>query len=111
MTVDKLVADDNVFLWVDNRRGSCARLLYQREPEMIRLYRGPEDWARLWQQDEATQEFGEIVARTITYDPSTGRVDVVDQQAMTVGPRPKVEPKPLPRLVPGGIPESRPGLD
>lgn len=103
MTVEKLVADGNVLLWVDDRRGSGARLIYQREPEMIRLYRGPgaDEWARLWQENEATQEFGEIAARTITYDPSTGRVDVIEQQVITVTPRPKPEPKPVPKLVPG----------
>ena len=103
MTVEKLVADGSVLLWVDDRRGSAARLIYQREPEMIRLYRGPgaDEWARLWQENEATQEFGEIAARTITYDPSTGRVDVIDQQVITVTPRPKIEPKPVPKLVPG----------
>ena len=106
MTVEKLVADGNVMLWVDDRRGSGARLLYQREPELIRLYRGPgpDEWARLWQENEATQEFGLIAARTITYDPSTERVDVVDQQVMTVAPKPKPVPKPLPKLVPGTKP-------
>ena len=106
MTVEKLVADGNVMLWVDDRRGSGARLLYQREPELIRLYRGPgpDQWARLWQENEATQEFGLIAARTITYDPSTGRVDVVDQQVMTVAPKPRPVPKPLPKLVPGTKP-------
>jgi len=106
MTVEKLVADGDVLLWVDDRRGSGARLLYQREPEMIRLYRGPgpDEWARLWQENEATQEFGLIAARTITYDPSTGRVDVVDQQVMTMAPKPKPALKPLPKLVPGTKP-------
>jgi len=106
MTVEKLVADGDVMLWVDDRRGSGARLLYQREPELIRLYRGPgpDEWARLWQENEATQEFGLIAARTITYDPSSGRVDVVDQQVMTMAPKPKPVPKPLPKLVPGTKP-------
>jgi len=73
---------------------------------LIRLYRGPgpDEWARLWQENEATQEFGLIAARTITYDPSSGRVDVVDQQVMTMAPKPKPVPKPLPKLVPGTKP-------
>lgn len=106
MTVAKLVADGAVLLWVDDRRGSAARLLYQRDPEMIRLYRGPgpDEWARLWQENEATQEFGLIAARTITYNPATGRVDVIDQQVMTVAPKPVPVPKPLPKLVPGTKP-------
>jgi len=98
MAVEKLVADGGVRLWVDDRQGSGQRLIYQREPEMIRLFRGVDAWARLWQGDEATQEFGEIVARVITYDPSTGRVDVVDQQAMTMAPKTK------PRVRPGTKP-------
>jgi hypothetical protein len=89
MAVEKLVADGDVLLWVDDRRGSAERLIYQRDPELIRLYRGTEDWARLWQANEASQEFGEIVARVITYEPATGRVEVVDQQAITVSPKPR----------------------
>ena len=107
LTVEKLVADGSVLLWVDDRRGSAARLLYQREPEMIRLYRGPgaDEWARLWQENEATQQFGLIAARTITYNPSSGRVDLVDQQVITMTPtRPKPVPKPWPKLVPGTKP-------
>ena len=102
MTVEKLIANGSVLLWVDDRRGSAARLLYQRHPEMIRLYRGPgsDEWARLWQENEATQEFGLIAARTITYSPGTGRVDVVEQQVMTVAPKPVPVVKPLPKLVP-----------
>lgn len=87
MSVDKLIADGGVLLFIDDRRGSCERLVYQRAPEMIRLYRGAEDWARLWQENEAQQDFGEIVARVITFDPATGRVDVVDQQSITVTPK------------------------
>ena len=98
MAVEKLVADGGVRLWVDDRQGTCQRLIYQREPETIRLFRGVDDWARLWQGDEATQEYGEIAARVITYDPSSGRVDVVDQQAMTVAPKTK------PRVRPGTKP-------
>ncbi len=103
LTIDKLIARGGVLLWVDDRRGAGQRLIYQRRPELIRLYRGPEpgDWARLWREDEATQEFGEIAARTITYDPSTGRVDVVDQQVITVSPRPTPVSEPVPKLVPG----------
>jgi lipopolysaccharide export system protein LptC len=97
MAVEKLVADGSISLWVNDRRGTCERLIYQRDPELIRLYRGPEDWARLWQENEATQEFGQVVARTITYEPSTGRIDVVDQQEMTVTPRPKPPAVPQPR--------------
>ena len=104
MTVEKLVADGTVQLWVNDRRGSAERLIYQRDPELIRLYRGPEDWARLWQENEATQEFGEIVARTITYEPSTGRIDVVDQQEMTVTPKPKPAAKTAPKARPAAKP-------
>jgi lipopolysaccharide export system protein LptA/lipopolysaccharide export system protein LptC len=89
MAVEKLAADGGVLLWVDDRRGTAERLIYQRDPELIRLYRGTEDWARLWQENEATQEFGEIVARIITFEPATGLIEVVDQQSLTVSPRPK----------------------
>jgi len=103
MRVEKLIARGDVLLWIDDRRGAGERLIYQRRPELIRLYRGPEpgEWARLWRQNEATQEFGQIAARTITYDPATGRIDVVDQQVITLSPEPAPQPKPLPRLVPG----------
>ena len=104
MRVEKLIARGDVLLWIDERRGSAERLIYQRRPELVRLYRGPEpgEWARLWRQDEATQEFGQIAARTITYDPGTGRVDVVDQQVITLSPEPRPGPaKGPPRLVPG----------
>ena len=93
MTVEKLVADGNVQLWIDDRRGIAERLIYQRDPQLIRLYRGTDDWARLWQENEASQEFGEIVARVITYEPGTGRVEVVDQQAITIAPKAKPEVK------------------
>ncbi|MCX5671173.1 MAG: hypothetical protein NTU94_07645, partial [Planctomycetota bacterium] len=89
MTVEKIVADGGVNLWIDDRRGLCERLIYQREPERLRLYRGTEDWARLWRENEASQEFDEIVARVITYEPTSGRVEVIDQQSITVSPRPK----------------------
>ncbi len=94
MSVEKFAADGNVHLWVDDRRGSAARLIYQREPEVLRLYRGTDDWARLWQENEATQEFGEIAARIITYEPSSGRVEVVEQQMMVISPKPKAPPPP-----------------
>jgi lipopolysaccharide export system protein LptC len=103
MQVEKLIARGDVLLWIDDRRGSAERLIYQRQPELIRLYRGPEPnaWARLWQQNEATQQFGQIAARTITYDPNTGRIDVVDQQIITMSPEPEPLPREPPRLVPG----------
>jgi len=105
MRVEKLIARGDVLLWIDDRRGAGERLIYQRRPELVRLYRGPEpgEWARLWRQNEATQEFGQIAARTITYDPGTGRVDVVDQQVITLSPAPTPQPKQPPRLVPGPI--------
>jgi len=106
LTVEKLIARGNIRLWVDDRRGAAERLIYQRDPELIRLYRGagPNEWARLWQEDEASQEFGQIAARTITYSPSTGQVDVVDQQVITISPKPRPAPPRRPRLVPG-VPE------
>ncbi len=105
MRVEKLIARGEVLLWIDERRGSAERLIYQREPELVRLYRGPEpnEWARLWRENEATQEFGQIAARTITYNPNTGRVDVVDQQVLTLSPEPSPEPKPPPPFVPGPL--------
>jgi len=105
MRVEKLIARGDVLLWIDDRRGSAERLIYQREPELIRLYRGPEpnEWARLWRENEATQEFGQVAARTITYDPGTGRVDVVDQQVITLSPKPRSQPREPSRLVPGTI--------
>ncbi|MBE3099273.1 MAG: hypothetical protein IMZ44_19320 [Planctomycetes bacterium] len=89
MAVEKLAADGGVLLWIDDRRGTAERLIYQRDPELLRLYRGTQDWARLWQENEATQEFGEIVARIITFEPATGRIEVEDQQSLTVSPRPR----------------------
>ena len=105
LSVEKLIARGDVLLWVGDRRGAGDRLIYQRDPELIRLYRGagPDQWARLWREDEATQEFGQIAARTITFEPSTGRVDVVDQQVITISPKPRPTPPPRPRLVPGVI--------
>ena len=95
MALEKLVADGNVRLAVDDRRGTAERLIYQRNPEILRLYRGQDDWARLWQENEASQEFGEIVARTISYVPSTGRVDVEDQRDLIVSPKPKPAATPV----------------
>jgi len=100
MSVEKLIADGGVHLWVNDRQGTAERLIYQREPELIRLYRGAEDWARLWRENEATQEYENIVARTITYEPTSGRVDVVDQQEMTVTPKPKPAAKTAPKARP-----------
>ncbi|MCX5683321.1 MAG: hypothetical protein NT049_06515, partial [Planctomycetota bacterium] len=92
MAVEKLLADGGVKLWVDDRRGTCERLVYQRVPEEIRLYRGMDDWARLWQENEASQEFGEIVARVIAFEPASGRVNVVEQQSITLSQKPKANP-------------------
>jgi lipopolysaccharide export system protein LptA len=92
MAVEKLLADGGVRLWVDDRRGLCERLVYQRVPEEIRLYRGMDDWARLWQENEASQEFGEIVARVIAFEPASGRVNVVEQQSITLSPKPRANP-------------------
>ena len=103
MNVAKLVAGGNVRLWVDTWRGSSERVIYQRDPEMIRLYRGADDWARLWQENEASQQFDEIAARTITYIPSTGRIDVIEQQVMTASPKPKPVVKPKPKLMPAPV--------
>ena len=94
MAVEKILADGGVRLWVDDRRGTCERLVYQRDPEEIRLYRGMDDWARLWQQSEASQEFGEIVARVISFAPATGRINVVEQQSIVLAQKPKANPTP-----------------
>jgi len=92
MAVEKLVADGGVRLWVDDRRGIGERLIYQRTPEEIRLYRGMDDWARLWRENEASQEFDEIVAQVIAFEPATGRVNVTAPQSMVFSPKPKVNP-------------------
>jgi hypothetical protein len=94
MAVEKMLADGGVRLWVDDRRGTCERLIYQRVPEEIRLYRGMDDWARLWQENETSQEFGEVVARTISFEPATGRISVVEQQSITFSQKPKANPSP-----------------
>jgi hypothetical protein len=104
MSVEKLIADGGVHLWVNDRQGTAERLIYQREPELLRLYRGAEDWARLWRENEATQEYESIVARTITYEPTSGRVDVVDQQEMTVTPKSKPAAKTAPKARPAARP-------
>ena len=93
MNVEKFVANGNVRLAIDNRRGTSDRLIYQRVPEIVRLYRGADDWARLWEEDEAKQEYGEVVARTIAYEPGTGRIEMQDQQTMTVAPKAVVPKK------------------
>jgi len=87
MTVEKMVADGGVQLWVDDRRGSSQRLMYQRAPQLMRLYSGADQWARLWQATEATQQFGEVVARVITYYPDSKRVEMIDQQEIVVTPK------------------------
>lgn len=94
MAVEKLLADGGVRLWVGDRRGTCERLVYQRVPEEIRLYRGMDDWARLWQESEASQEFGEVVARMISFEPASGRINVIEQQSMVFSPKPKANPSP-----------------
>lgn len=85
MTIDKLIADGGVRLWVDDRRGSGKRLIYYREPEMVRLFRGPDAYAMLWQENEAMQQYGQIEAGTITFIPSTGDVEVKDQKEIIIG--------------------------
>jgi hypothetical protein len=81
MDVKTLLADQGVRIWLNERRGSGHRLMYQRKPEeIVRLFSGPQGLARLWQEDEAKQEFGTVAAQTITYHPATGRVDVMGQQ-------------------------------
>jgi hypothetical protein len=85
MTVEKLLADGGVRLWMDERRGTCQRLIYQREPELARLYRGPDDFAHLWQEDEAKQQYGEVEAALITFVPSTGKIELRDQREIIMG--------------------------
>jgi len=87
MTVAKMVADGGVQLWVDDRRGSSQRLMYQRAPELMRLYSGADQWATLWQATEATQRFGEVKARVITYHPASKRIEMIDQQEIVVTPK------------------------
>ncbi|MGB6919320.1 MAG: biotin/lipoyl-containing protein, partial [Phycisphaerae bacterium] len=87
MNVAKMVADGGVQLWVDDRRGSGQRLMYQRAPERMRLYSGVDQWARLWQGTEATQQFGDVVARVVTYYPDSKRVEMIDQQEIVVTPK------------------------
>lgn len=85
MTIDKLIADGGVLLWVDDRRGSGRRLIYSRDPEIVRLFRGPDAYAMLWQENEAKQQYGQIEAGTITFIPSTGKVEVKDQKEIIIG--------------------------
>jgi len=87
MTVEKMVADGGVRLWVDDRCGSSQRLMYQRAPELMRLYSGADQWARLWQATEATQQFGEVAARVITYHPDSKHIEMIDQQEIVVTPK------------------------
>jgi len=87
MNVAKMVADGGVQLWVDDRRGSSQRLMYQRAPELLHLYSGADQWASLWQTTEATQRFGEVAARVITYHPASKRVEMIDQQEIVVTPK------------------------
>ena len=86
MNVEKLMADGGVKIWVDDRRGTGRRLIYTREPQRIRLYRGADQWAHLWQASEREQKFGEVVAGVITYWPATQRVDLVDQRVISGTP-------------------------
>jgi len=85
MTVDKMIADGGVRLWVDDRLGSGQRLTYYRDPQTIHLFRGPDAYAQLWQENEAKQKYAQIEAGEITFHPSSGRVDVKDQQGITIG--------------------------
>ena len=94
MAVEKLLADGGVRMWVGDRRGTGERLVYQRVPEEIRIYRGIDDWARLWQANEASQEFGEVVARMISFEPASGRINVIEQQSMVFSPKPNANPSP-----------------
>lgn len=86
MTIEKLVADGGVNLLVDDRRGTAERMIYTRDPERVSLYAGPRRWARLWQESESEQQFNLVVARVVTYSPATGRIEVVDQQEITISP-------------------------
>jgi hypothetical protein len=58
----------------------------------MRLYCGPEDWARLWSEDEQTQKFDEVVAETITYEPATKRVTQTGLKSATISPSAKPAP-------------------
>jgi hypothetical protein len=92
MAVEKLLADGGVKLWVDDRRGTCERLVYQRDPEEIRLYRGLDDWARLWRENEASQAFDSVVAQIIAFEPATGRINVTAPQSMVFSSKPSLNP-------------------
>jgi hypothetical protein len=97
LNLDKMVADGKVSLWIDEHRGTAERVLYQRDPELFRLYRGEDDWARLWKFDEARQRYDEVAARTITYKPATRETNMVDQQTLIISP----STEPAPKLAPG----------
>jgi len=88
MALEQLVADKGTQLWFNERCGSGYRLIYQRDPELVRIFSGPTGYARLWQEDEAKQEYGLVVGRTITYHPSSGHIEVVDQKVITGSPKP-----------------------
>jgi lipopolysaccharide export system protein LptC len=85
MAVEKFLAKGNVRLLVGDRSGTCYQVSYQHEPEMMRMYGGPgpKDWARLWHEDEAKQKYGEVVAGTITFYPSTNKIEAENIQNMT----------------------------
>jgi lipopolysaccharide export system protein LptA/lipopolysaccharide export system protein LptC len=93
MNVEKFVANGNVRLAMDNRRGTGERLIYQRVPEIVFVYGATDDWARLWEEDEAKQQFNEFVAKTISYEPTTGTIKMQQQQTITVSPRAVVPKK------------------
>jgi hypothetical protein len=95
--IDKMAAGGKVFLWVAERRGSADHIIYQKDPELLRLYGGTEDWARLWEENEAKQEFGETVAETITYEPSTKNVSFTGLKSMSGSPESKPAPKTPPK--------------
>jgi hypothetical protein len=92
MAVEKLLADGGVKLWVDDRRGTCERLVYQRVPEEIRLYRGLDDLARLWRENEASQAYDSVVAQIVAFEPATGRINVTAPQSMVFSPKPSLNP-------------------
>ena len=84
MDLKALVADEGVRMWFDERRGSGHRLVYQGPPEeIVRVLSGPAGLARFWQENEAKQEFGALVAQTITYYPATGRVETIGQRLLS----------------------------
>jgi len=62
-------------------------------PEIVFVYGATDDWARLWEEDEAKQQFNEFVAKTISYEPTTGTIKMQQQQTITVSPRAVVPKK------------------